>query len=840
MRPSISRLLSCALVLTTIAAAETGSYAGMRDALRAEITAKLPKIDDAQRKAIVEAKDSKARVAAIKDMPEINMLLESGALDAKLVKHFILHDATPSALAAFAAKGAAQKQWIDDLLADENLLQQIAVADGARPVQAKSKATPDYGRAMEIYTAIQKANPKAKDGVLQRLALATSLEFSESAGTAEDEDAPKGFDPLARYQHFEKAFLDGELDPNFDLLSVWELRFVASATESNETLAWGREMLRTFRPDHITTDDEGGRYANVVGTDVRYGSIDVGKDRPDQSGMQNIFMNGGICGRRAFFARYICRAFGIPATARPSSGHGASARWTPQGWVVVLGPGWRHGSTTTRYRNDLDFLATTQARARDTEFLKVKRAYWIGDVMEEKPCYAEFDAKVTPGFWNGVALAAQRRIIEESKAVTLDAVGAELGEANARPVAQNTAATATSPDDRKITVGADGAITIPAAAHTRKEDKEDDSSHDVITMKSFAGGLQVFLPAFMQQKPILVRGGTYKHEAELCESATRHWRGRRPKNSGHLRGVRLAVTPDEGPVQKEFKLELSDDMHIEFVHIPPGKFIMGGTLEKKAGDILADTPKHEVTLTKGFYLAKYELTREQYGHIMNKEFGDKDKSPDLPMEGIKPSHALRLCEELSGKIGLEVRVPTEAEWEYAARAGTSTRWSFGDDPSQLGEYAWFKDNAGGSPHPVGQKKPNPWGLHDMYGNVAEMVRDDHQEDYYAQGPKVDPVGPLQGVHSTMEFTVEVPKAGTYALSARVATSNVEQSLQLAVNGAESPATLDLPYTLGMWADSEPVTLELKEGKNTLRFWRDRAPQFGVAWKSFTLKPAANR
>jgi len=833
----VIRLFGCGLIacLSTLPLLKAQApYGGMLDSLRAELTAKLPKIEDAQRKALVDAKDGKARVEALKKLPDLDKLLASDALDAKLVKHFILHDATPAALAAFAAQGPTQKKWIDDLLADDKLMLQIAVADGARPVHAgKSSTPPNYGKAMETLHAIHKASPKAKEGVLQRLALAVSLEYSEAEDGASDA-------ALKRYQHYEQAYLAGELDPNFDRLTVWDLRFVVSAKESNETLAWGREMLRTFRPDHIYTDNEGGRYANVVGTDVRYGSIDVHKDRPDQSGMQNILMNGGICGRRAFFARYICRAFGVPATARPSSGHGASARWTPQGWVVVLGPGWRHGRTATRYHYDLDFLSTTQGRARGADFLKVKRAYWIGDVVGEKPSYAEFDEKKKPEFWSGVALAVQRRLIEESKAVTLDAVGAEFGEANARTVAQKIAATEISPEDRKVTVGADGSITIPAAAFTHKEDKEDDSPNDVITMKSFSGGLQVFLPTFMQQKPILVRGGTYKHEADLCESATRHWRGRRPKTSGHMRGLRLALTPEEGQTEKEFKLELGDDMQMEFVYIPPGKFVMGGTREQKAGDILADTPKHEVTLTRGFYLAKYEMTQAEYGHIMGKDFSKSDKSPSHPVEGVKPSYALRLCEELSGKVGREVRVPTEAEWEYAARAGTNTRWHFGDDASKLGDYAWFKDNAGGSSQPVGQKKPNPWGLYDMYGNVAEMVRDDHSEDYYAQGPKVDPVGPLQGIHSVMEFTVEAPRAGAYSLSARVATSNIEQSLQLAVNGAESPVTLELPYTQGLWADSEPVTLQLKEGRNTLRFWRDRAPQFGVALKTFTLKPGQGR
>jgi hypothetical protein len=263
----------------------------------------------------------------------------------------------------------------------------------------------------------------------------------------------------------------------------------------------------------------------------------------------------------------------------------------------------------------------------------------------------------------------------------------------------------------------------------------------------------------------------------------------------------------------------------------------GGDRAQKEGDILADTPKQEIALTRGFYLGKTEVTQAQYAAVIGSNQGKSAQGPDHPVDGVKPSRALLLCDLLSVSSGMGVRLPTEAEWEYAARAGTNTRWFFGDDPSKLGEYAWFKDNAEGKSHPVGQKKPNPWGLYDMYGNIAEFVSDEHQEDYYAQGPKVDPAGPSLGTYSNMEFTIDVPKAGSYTLTAHVVTSNMNQSLQLAINGDPSVTTLKLPFTIGKWGDSEPVTLTLKEGKNTLHFWRNQAPQYGVALKSFTLKSA---
>jgi formylglycine-generating enzyme required for sulfatase activity len=98
--------------------------------------------------------------------------------------------------------------------------------------------------------------------------------------------------------------------------------------------------------------------------------------------------------------------------------------------------------------------------------------------------------------------------------------------------------------------------------------------------------------------------------------------------------------------------------------------------------------------------------------------------------------ARTFCEWLSAKTGRYYRLPTEAEWEYACRAGTTTAYSFGSDKEKLGDYAWFYDNASEKYHPVGKKLPNPWGLHDMHGNVAEWVLDEHTTDFYGASKTV--------------------------------------------------------------------------------------------------------
>jgi formylglycine-generating enzyme required for sulfatase activity len=785
-------------------AADQADPARMLEQLRTELAARLPDTAKAD---------------------QVNAFLASDALDAKLAKFVVLHEATPKGLADFSQQGPEQAALIGKLLSDPELMKRMLVADGAKDGK--------YGRAMQIYTEIRKASGKASSGVLERLALAIRLEHAvpvKQGNPPALTGAPETVDPVKRYLQFEKAYLAGELDPAFDTLDVWDLRMVVDGDEPDETLAWGREMLRNFRPDHIYTPNHGWRYTGLVGSDVRYGSGDVKYDRPELQYYQNILMNGGVCGRRAFIGRFILRAHGIPTIAKPSRGHGALARWTPDGWVVNLGPNWGGGWTGTRYTNDHDFVATTQARPHRDAFLKVKRAQWAGDVAGEPRLYGEH-GQGTPGFWYGLSFRTQRSIIEGAGTKTLAALGTELGESNAPlSVAAELLATEIKPEDKQIACGSDGTIAIPSAAFS----KPAGSTRDVLVMRSFAGGQQIYLPRFTRQGLTILRGGTWKDDAAMTTA------GARLPSGGYGRydnwGLRAAVTPAGDSPPSGLTLDLGNGVKMELVYIKPGTFTMGGERTTDGRFECVEVPKHEVKLTKGFYLGKYEVTQAQFEALMGSNPSGSTKGPDHPVDSVGEQEALEFCEKLAEKTGREARLPTEAEWEYAARAGKDSKWFFGDSPSALGDYAWFKDNSGGKSHPVGQKKPNSWGLYDIHGNVCERISDTYAKDYYAQSPKVDPTGPSQADSSRLEYQITAPRAGKYSLTARVVTANYDQQINVAVNDSGSATVMTMPFTLGKWQDSEPVTVTLKEGANVVRFWRDNPPQQGMSVKSFTLKP----
>ncbi|MEC8475294.1 MAG: hypothetical protein VXZ38_11620, partial [Planctomycetota bacterium] len=208
--------------------------------------------------------------------------LSTDSLDSQFVKYVVLLQATPQGLAEFAQQGRGQASLIENLLSDADLMQEMLVADGAKTRrEGRSEGPAQYGQAIKIYTDIQQMSEKASNGIMQRLALAVSLEHAvpiQQVNPTAQSDKPETVDPVKRYLHFEKAYLDGELDPAFERLSTWELRMVVNGDEPDETLRWGREMLRNYRPDHIYNPNFGWRYVSIVGSDVKYGSGDVKYD----------------------------------------------------------------------------------------------------------------------------------------------------------------------------------------------------------------------------------------------------------------------------------------------------------------------------------------------------------------------------------------------------------------------------------------------------------------------------------------------------------------------------------------------------------------------------------
>ena len=164
---------------------------------------------------------------------------------------------------------------------------------------------------------------------------------------------------------------------------------------------------------------------------------------------------------------------------------------------------------------------------------------------------------------------------------------------------------------------------------------------------------------------------------------------------------------------------------MKFTLIPAGEFNMGS---EEYDD---EKPVHKVRINNPFFLGTYPVTQREWKAVMGDNNNPSDsKGDDLPVEQVSWDRVQEFIKKLNEKEGTDrYRLPSEAEWEYACRAGTTTRYSFGDSKSKLGDYAWYDDNSGSKTHLVGQKKPNPWGLYDMHGNVHEWVQDDWHDSY---------------------------------------------------------------------------------------------------------------
>jgi len=255
----------------------------------------------------------------------------------------------------------------------------------------------------------------------------------------------------------------------------------------------------------------------------------------------------------------------------------------------------------------------------------------------------------------------------------------------------------------------------------------------------------------------------------------------------------LIKLPSLSAQDREITVALPGGAEMGMVWIEAGTFTMGESEENEpilrdlglwyGWDEVHQQPTHLVTISKGFYLGKYEITQAQWESVMGtKPWSGRSQvqeGPQYPAVG----YTFSMVEEFARGLtdideGFIYRLPTEAEWEYACKAGTTTIWSFGNDILQIGDYAWTYENTCALdqcyPRPVGTKLPNPWGLYDMHGNIWEWTQDWFGREY-TEDPQVDPYRDGRGIDS-MEF--RIMRGGAYRDDYRY-TESAQRSLEFA-------------------------------------------------------------
>jgi hypothetical protein len=490
-----------------------GKFSKELESLRAGVLAALPAVDEAKKNRFLEVRakwnglanmdddtppsERKAREelreqtqgeamdAAGSLLADLTPLLSSNALDPQLMRIAILTDATPRGLAGFAQQGPEHEKLLESLFADEALMGQVLAAGGANGG--------DYGGMMEVYTAILAKSERARErgSIFQRLALGTAIQMPWLHGKPEAgiygivHPDSTGIEQVPRYLHYEKACLDGELDPAFKEMNTWECRFITNSEYSNDDLTWARRMMRNYRPDHVTMEDYTWRYVRFIKSDVPYCSTT--HDPTLGTPAQEEIALGGVCGRRAFLGRLTTRAFGIPTRRSTQTGHAALSHWTPDGWAICLGAWWSMAYCGPQ--GGLDFLLDSQAREFEDEYQLVRRAQWLGDAHgEEDVSIAHRKFGQGGGFWDGLAFVKKQLIVKKAEVAALELVGGmKLGESD-ELIGDEQGEEIEIPDEfKQIKVAGDGTITLPAVAcYSPRE-----SSDRILFLKSWDNGYQL-------------------------------------------------------------------------------------------------------------------------------------------------------------------------------------------------------------------------------------------------------------------------------------------------------------------------------------------------------------
>jgi len=401
-------------------------------------------------------------------------------------------------LGAFAKADAANRSLLGWLLADTAALDLLL--EGAVPLQLAARDRNELRlsvNTLEILSRIVAADADAKAGLPLRLALATSLAPPGTGAPGAGHGGP--VDPVARYKHFKEAHAAGELVPSFPNLGIWELQKVVQSGASNEDLAWGRQMIRSFRPDLLTDE------MVVNSTSFVWRRNAPPKFYPFK-GMKDVLAGGGKCGPRSSWSVFICQAFGVPAIGVGQPAHAcvaykaANPMLEPQpgsAWKVGFGRGWQVSKLENM--SGPEFLEAVAERARAKEFSQIEHLRWLAAALAD-PTRAAAVREVAAAI-RGSLGKAETDLTASLKPEEAEADPGVKAAANDTATSKKDSASEPAPPAGPVTAK-DGVIAVPAAAFTATggEISWGGQFPNVLVMKDPAGERQIhFQPQMKSQ-----------------------------------------------------------------------------------------------------------------------------------------------------------------------------------------------------------------------------------------------------------------------------------------------------------------------------------------------------